>query len=241
MIMIKDNLIQECSCGETKNFSLTNINDIPLLICTQCGVPHQYLPGWKSQDIVDFYSKKYHSEEQIKIGLREYKNRYDHDFQISNLRLNEYKDFLWDNIKGLDIGSSNSAFVHAARAKDFNFIGIDPGCNIGDDNLTIRSVIQEHDFKNETFDIITMHDSLEHMVEVRKVLKTVSKILNYNGTLIIDLPDYYIPEGRHHWRPIQHLWYWNKEQMVKFLLEFGLSVIKITTPIPGKLVFYAKK
>jgi hypothetical protein len=73
--MIVDNLIKECSCGEKNNFKEELINDISLLTCTSCGTPHQYLPGWTTDMVADFYKKRYHSEEQLKIGLREYKNR----------------------------------------------------------------------------------------------------------------------------------------------------------------------
>ena len=239
--MIIDNLIKECSCGETTNFKHEVINAIPLLTCNSCGTPHQYLPGWDSKMVVEMYALKYHTDEQEKLGRQAYKERYDHDKQVAILRLNEYNPYLHKGMKGLDIGSSNSAFVHAARAKQFDFMGIDPGHDIGDSSVTVRSTIQEYDFSSLKFDIITMHDSLEHMVEVRKIMQKVVGLMNDKAYLIIDIPDYYVPEGLHHWRPVQHLWYWNRDQMIAFLQEFGLSIVKIANPIPGKLVFYAQK
>jgi hypothetical protein len=89
--------------------------------------------------------------------------------------------------------------------------------------------------------MITMHDSLEHMVEVRKILDKIYNLLNTNGYLIIDIPDYYVTAGRHHWRLVQHLWYWDREQMTQLLEEFKMKIIRITNPIPGKLVFYVQK
>lgn len=239
--MIVDNLIKECSCGEKHNFKEETINDIHLLTCNSCGTAHQYLPGWTQDMVSDFYKKRYHSEEQLKIGLREYKDRYDHDYKISLIRLQAYQEYLTSNSKGLDIGSSNSAFVHAANNQGYNFVGIDPGKDIGDDAVTIRSTIEDYDFKDTKFNVITMHDSFEHMVDVRNILKKIVSILESKGKLIIDIPDYYTQAGRHHWRPVQHLWYWNQDQMIHFLQNFSLTIIKITNPIPGKLVFYAEK
>lgn len=239
--MITDNLITECSCGNQKSFIKETKNKIELLTCTECGVSHQYLPGWTSSMIVDFYKSKYHSEEQRKIGLREYKDRYEHDYQIAEIRLAAYQHYIDKDTKGLDVGSSNSAFVHAARNKGIDFIGIDPGNSIGDETVTIKSTFQDYDFGSMKFNMITMHDSFEHMVEVRKIVSKISFILIKGGYVIIDIPDYFVPAGLHHWRPIQHLWYWNKDQLINFLTEFGLQIINITNPIPGKLVFYAQK
>jgi len=239
--MISNNLIQECSCGETKNFISKIINDIPLLICNVCDVPHQCLPGWTPEMIVEMYKTTYHSEEQKKIGLREYKDRYNHDYKVAKLRLDAYHNYISRSTIGLDVGSSNSAFVHAARHEGLDFIGIDPGHEIGDSNLTIRSTIQDYEFEDRKFNLITMHDSLEHMVEVRNIVTKIVSILEDKGFLIIDIPDYYVPEGIHHWRPVQHLWYWNKHQMIQFLNYFNLSVVEVANPIPGKLVFYAQK
>lgn len=239
--MITDNLIKECSCGEQSNFKNEVINEISLLTCNVCGTPHQYLPGWDPGMVVEMYALNYHTDEQRKLGRQDYIERYEHDLYIANLRLHEYDTLLFKGMKGLDIGSSNSAFVHAARKRQYDFMGIDPSHHIGDDAVTIRSTIQDYDFGNVKFDMITMHDSLEHMVEVRKILSKIYSLLNNDGYLIIDIPDYYAEAGRHHWRPIQHLWYWNKDHMIKFLEEYKLKIIKITNPIPGKLVFYAQK
>lgn len=239
--MVHDNLIKECSCGKSDHFISLTYNDIDLLVCSHCQTPHQYLPGWTVNDVSNFYHQNYHSEEQIKIGLKEYKNRYDHDYKIAEIRLTAYSQFLSNTGQGLDVGSSNSAFVHAANNQGYNFIGIDPGKEIGDDKVTIRSTIEDYNFGNKKFNFITMHDSLEHMVDVRSIMKKITTILDTNGMLIIDIPDYYAPEGQHHWRPVQHLWYWNKRQMTDFLTQFNLNIIQITNPIPGKLVFYVRK
>lgn len=239
--MVKDNLIKECSCGNSDNFNYKIYNNIELLVCNSCQTPHQYLPGWSVKDVTNFYHQKYHSEEQIKIGLREYKNRYKHDYKIAEVRLDAYSRFLPIHAQGLDIGSSNSAFVHAANNRGYNFIGIDPGKDIGDDALTIRSTIEDYNFEDKKYNFITMHDSLEHMVDVRNIMTKIVSILEKQGVLIIDIPDYFVPEGQHHWRPIQHLWYWNRQQMINFLEGFNLKILQVTNPIPGKLVFYAEK
>jgi hypothetical protein len=236
--MINDNLIKTCSCSNNSSFLASRENDIDLLVCTHCGTPHQYLPGWTQDKVIEYYKNLYHTDAQQAIGHQAYKDRYEHDLKIANIRLNSYTH-LTPGMIGLDIGSSNSAFVHAARARGITCIGIEPGKDIGDDATTIRQPIQEVSLPISSQDFITMHDSLEHMVDIRAIVGKIQSLLKIGGNLIVDIPDYFVPEGLHHWRPVQHLWYWNEQQMINLLKEFGLTTNKVIRPIPGKIVFYA--
>jgi hypothetical protein len=86
-----------------------------------------------------------------------------------------------------------------------------------------------------------MHDSIEHMVDVNGALEKIHKILKENGTLILDLPDYFSPKGQHHWKHIEHLWFFTEEQFADVLKNNRFEVFNITKPIPGKLVYYTRK
>jgi SAM-dependent methyltransferase len=142
---------------------------------------------------------------------------------------------------GLDIGSSNSAFVHRARARNIQCLGLEPGEDIGDDSVTIRGTLESAYLNPDYFDFVTMHDSIEHMIDVNLALQKVHTILKSGGQVILDLPDYYSPSGSHHWKRIEHLWFFTEDQFEKVLDKQGFSVDKIVTPIPGKLVYYARK
>jgi SAM-dependent methyltransferase len=168
-----------------------------------------------------------------------YEERYEHDCRVADQRLDAYK--LPDVSVGLDIGSSNSAFVHRARAKNIQCLGLEPGENIGDDTVTIRGTLETAYLNPNHFDFVTMHDSIEHMIDMTGSLQLVRQILKSNGLVIIDLPDYYSPQGQHHWKHIEHLWFHTEDQFIDVLNKVGFEVIKTTNPIPGKLVFYARK
>jgi len=72
-------------------------------------------------------------------------------------------------------------------------------------------------------------------------LAQIYSILKPNGCLILDLPDYFTPAGLHHWKPIEHLWFFDRGQFIYILGKAGFDVINVTLPIPGKMVFYCKK
>ena len=69
----------------------------------------------------------------------------------------------------------------------------------------------------------------------------LKSLIKVGGTLIVDIPDYFVEQGLHHWRPVQHLWFWNEHQLGQLLEEFKFNPVKITKPIPGKVVFYCRR
>jgi SAM-dependent methyltransferase len=236
--MLLGNLIKECSCGNTEDFDKKNMCSIDVLVCASCGTAHQYLPGWNPEKLKSWYENDYHTAVQHGIGHTSYKDRYAHDKVVAGHRLVAYKDFIASGMQGIDIGSSNSAFVHSCLEQDINCTGIEVGKDIGDNAVTVRQPIEECSFDQGQFDFATMHDSLEHMVDIGKILSKVNYFLKSGAHLIIDLPDYFVDAGLHHWRYVQHIWYWNEPQMIAVLKKHGFSIVKTERPIPGKLVFY---
>lgn len=239
--MIKENLITACVCGNTGDFEVSLINNLNIVKCGQCGIKHQELKRWTVDQYFDFYKTDYHLKYQKKKGVVSYADRYQHDCMVAGIRLEAYSQYLTQGMKGLDVGSSNSAFVHEARKQGLDCLGLEPGNNIGDDGLTIRATLEQAELEQNHYDFVTMHDSIEHMIDVNSALNKVHSILKPQGLLILDLPDYYIPEGQHHWKYIEHLWFFTRSEMMSLLSNHGFAVVHITTPIPGKVVFYSRK
>ena len=208
-----------------------------------CGVIHQELVGWDQTKLDDFYSLDYHSKFQKSKGLGEYgsSERYEHDVAVSNMRLNEYSNFLDHTSGGLDIGSSNAAFVYTARERGYDCWGLEPGEHLGDSSSTIRGLLTTAPLPAEFWDWVTMHDSIEHMTDLHEALRIVYTILRDNGRAIIDLPDFWDIRGKHHWKKIEHLWFLSEDQLTQIMSDSGFTVADVRRPIPGKLVFYCIK
>lgn len=238
---LTNNLIQQCVCGNSEQFTEKTIHYLNVLECNVCGILHQALPGWTPQQYTDFYKTEYHNNFQKKKGVITYDDRYEHDCTVAEKRLKSYQSVLKEGMTGLDIGSSNSAFVHRANLKNLLCTGLEPGQNIGDESVTIRGTLETADLKDNGYDFITMHDSIEHIIDVDSALTRVYAILKTNGYLILDLPDYFVPQGSHHWKHIEHIWLFTKQDLVNILKKFNFEIIEINSPIPGKLVFFARK
>jgi SAM-dependent methyltransferase len=237
--MLENNLIKSCVCGNNNKFSKLFVNMLPVVACDNCDIIHQDLEDWTPEKYLNFYKTDYHLEYQKNRGTMTYEERYEHDCRVADIRLDAYR--IPDYSIGLDIGSSNSAFVHRARARNIQCLGLEPGEDIGDESVTIRGTLETAYLNPDHFDFVTMHDSIEHMVDVNGALEKIHKILKENGTLILDLPDYFSPKGQHHWKHIEHLWFFTEEQFADVLKNNGFEVFNITKPIPGKLVYYTRK
>lgn len=236
--MLENNLIKRCLCGNSERFRLDRINDIDVAVCSDCGIIHQTLPDFSLQDLEDFYRQQYHDQHQQQIGLRSYRDRYDHDFALGQSRVAKYASYLKPQGRGLDVGSANNAFVDAARQQGFRCYGIEINGTIANPDTTYRQPFEQCHFPQDYFDFITFHDVFEHLVDPGIAMREISRSLCDGGVLIIDFPDYFIESGRHHWRRVQHLWYPTRDQLINFIEYHGFVLIRDEQPIPGKQVFY---
>lgn len=238
---ISNNLIKSCTCGNKTNFTSNIICDIDIYICDVCGVSHQRLEGWDEEQLNEFYGHEYHKNYMQWTGHQTYHDRYKHDMNIAAKRYQTYAAYLLNTgKKSLDIGSSNSAFVHYMRTRGYNAWGLEPG-DIGDEECTIRGNLTSAKVDEAVWNVITMHDSIEHMIDIRSALTKVHTLLTTEGKLIIDLPNFWHTDGMHHWKVVEHLWFHNTEQMTELLNNHGFDVDAVHEPIPGKLVFYTTK
>lgn len=230
-------LIHECVCKGTEFFNSTE-HGIPLAVCLKCGVKHQFL-AMDETDLENYY-KGYHE--------KEYSHTLEHDCEVAKRRLELYKETEAlsisnvDEYKILDIGCGNGAFVREALKQGFNIYGQEICKDSSQEPArTYEGELHSHNFPTDFFKTITMHDVIEHVLEPRKFLSEVFRMLEQRGTLVIDLPDFYSEDGVHHWKAIEHLWFFTKEQFFTLLEEIGFYVNKEYRPILGKMTIYAQK
>lgn len=225
-------LIRRCVCGNGV-FRDTKKHHIPMKICLKCGVIHQNVK-MTEKEYFAFYENDYHEKHQAQIKSIPYSERYEHDIKIAKLRLKKYASFIPARSKILDIGAGNGAFVDQARAEGHDAYGAD----FTNHPYIYKGSFDQLHFPTEFFDVITLHDVFEHLIDPAKSLQEIRRILKPGGRLVIDFPDYFKPEGRHHWRPIQHLWYFTEEGLIQFLESNHIGISEVDHPIPGKFVLY---
>lgn len=234
-------LLDRCICGRAVNDNMEKkvINEIPCRVCDHCGLIHQEV-NLTEEQYYNFYSEKYHTDYQSELGQIDYQKRYEHDCSVARMRMNKYKHFL-KGTRILDIGAANGAFVDVAREQDWDAWGVEPSADICNTDTTYPGTIWDQCFLDGEFDNVTMHDVLEHLIDPIAELDEIHRVLSYEGLLVLDMPNFFVDEGVHHWRPVEHLWMFDAKILSDVLVKQGFRVVGTDVPIPSKYVIYAEK
>ncbi len=97
--------------------------------------------------------------------------------------------------KLLDVGAAAGFFVKAAKDAGWDALGVEPCrwlAEYGEKRLNVKviplTLAQAH-FPDESFDLVTMWDVLEHVPDPYEELREVFRILRPNGLLVVNFPD----------------------------------------------------
>lgn len=95
----------------------------------------------------------------------------------------------------LDIGTNMGFFLRHAKGKKWNVFGIEPSPTLSEMarkyfELKVKTAsLEEANFEEKFFDIVTMIDVFEHVVEPKKILLEVKRIMKDDGILFIKVPN----------------------------------------------------
>jgi 2-polyprenyl-3-methyl-5-hydroxy-6-metoxy-1,4-benzoquinol methylase len=184
------------------------------------------------------------------------------DFKYIDERKNEkFNRYVWKarlkNImkfvsKGnfLDVGSSFGGFLE--EAKRFGFVPYGVELSKYSSKYSIERGIEtftgdylENRYPLEFFDVITMVEVIEHLMNPIEVFQKLYNQLKSNGLLLIQTANFEglqaINEGKnyHYYLP-GHLYYYSKTNLEKILIQTGFSKIKmyygVDFPLSAKLM-----
>jgi len=96
--------------------------------------------------------------------------------------------------------------------------------------------LAEQEFADGAFDILTLHDVLEHMFEPVEEIREMRRVLAPGGLLVIETPS---TSSRNHteqgveWStisPLEHVHLFNEANAERILVENGFRVIDLYSP-----------
>ncbi|MEL7002229.1 MAG: class I SAM-dependent methyltransferase [Bacteroidota bacterium] len=144
----------------------------------------------------------------------------------------------------LDIGCGTGFFLNKAAKNGLNSYGVEPNKTARDLARTTGITVQKDfdDYKDHTFDIITMWHVLEHVYDLNSFLIKLNRALNTNGTIFIAVPNSDSYDAKHygkHWAAYdlpRHLYHFNQHT---FRSTIDAHKMKIVSTIPMKFdAFY---
>ena len=206
--------------------------------CSNCGlVSYSFKQNYDSF-LEQQYREGYFNGEET---LRSYYNyQKDKPMIVRNFRwyLKQIKKYKKKG-KLLDIGCAYGYFLELARESGFDCYGVDPSIyaikeakkKFGDH--VERKPLSRLSFLPKTFDLITMFDVFEHLLEPQKDLERVRSVIKDNGILTISTGDqgstWAKMMGRKwtFYNPPQHFNYFNKDNIKMILDQSGFEVINL--------------
>lgn len=222
-------LLERCVCGSTQYDALRKFG-IHIQQCADCGVMRQDVRMTKAE-LAEWYRDQYMQ------GT--YSHTLAHDVAVAKTRLKAYK-LTPERTRLLDVGCGNGAFVAEARAMGMDAWGQELAASSNSDVVYVGA-LEEIGFPTDHFDVVTLHDVLEHHPDPKALLVEIRRVLRRPGKLIVDFPRFFHESGAHHWKPIEHLWMFSEGELREMLMDCGFTVGAAQHPIPSKVVFECDK
>ena len=183
-----------CICKSTHieiEFNLTAEQQI--LCCLNCGVEFLF-PQLNDDELKKLYSENYYKAWGIK---GEEENEATKQMKISTfrLRLNLIKKYITKG-KILDVGCATGYFLEAAQENGFESYGVEfseysssiAKKKFGDNNVFFGT-LEQCNFEDKSFDVITMSDLIEHVRTPAQTLSKAAALLKDDGVIMIMTPD----------------------------------------------------
>lgn len=156
-----------------------------LVRCKQCGL--QYLnPRLKQDLILDSYSV---GTDEIFISQLAGREK---TFAKS---LDLIEHLVPQKGKILDIGTAGGSFLGVAKRRGWDVIGCEPSRWLAEwgskhyDIIIYPGTVFDMNLEDNSFDVVTLWDVLEHTPDPKTVLKECNRILKPGGILVVNYPD----------------------------------------------------
>ncbi len=206
--------------------------------CGRCGLV--YTSPAKTaenlQKIADEWAVKHHAS-SVKTVWEGNEHLWEIVYGPRMKRLERYRE----NGRILDVGCSTGDFLACAKSRAWKVHGVELAehtANIARKRLDceIRHGTFEHsNFESEYFDVVTMWDVVEHVLEPRVIVQEAFRVLRPGGALVLFTPNYNALTRRlifDRWSaltPENHMCVFNKSTITRLLNECGGEVVFMRT------------
>lgn len=223
-------------CDSTENTILFTKDGYDVVKCDSCGLI--YLDFDATRDFsLDYYSKEFFNDSGSKHAYNDYEKEslfLKKSFLKRIELLRKYKT----SGTLLDIGCATGSFMENA-APFFKASGIDISeyaiAQAKAKELDVwQGMLADSPYKDKTFDVVTLWDTIEHVADPKQTISQVGKIVQQGGIVGLttgDVSSVFAQMCGHYWHLYnipQHLSYFDKKTVTTILNEAGFEVKEIT-------------
>lgn len=230
-----------CGCND---WSPLIVDDgVPVARCRRCGIAFAIVVP-TLQYLRDYYTEQFADErywEKELASARPWLHR------RLLARIRRYKP----NGTLLDIGCSFGFFINMARQFGYSVIGVEiskPAADYARNKLGLNvfwGTLEEASFEDESVDVVTLIDVLEHIPEPMATLCEIRRVLRPGGLLIIRVPNF-----KFHWFKTlllrvfcrrnfigldsrNHVNHFTVGALINGLQQLGFEVIEVLSGVPN--------
>lgn len=153
----------------------------------------------------------------------------------------------------LDIGTNTGCFLRLARNRGWNLLGVEPSPQLGAlarewwGLEIVEGFIETLDLPERHFDIVTMTDVFEHVVNPKEVLAAVRRVIKPDGILFIKVPNAKFnmlkfrlrsalgKKGADDFDSYEHVCHYTEATLRKMLDSCGFAASKISVEEPVQI------
>jgi 2-polyprenyl-3-methyl-5-hydroxy-6-metoxy-1,4-benzoquinol methylase len=186
------------------------------------------VPQPSAKDLPRYYdSNEYISHQTESKSIKDFIYQ-----KVKSLMLQKKKQWILNyksQGKILDIGAGTGDFLHCFKTNNWEKFALEPSSKLHE-LLTKKKISLIKDLKeidNNTFDIITLWHSLEHIPDIENTLTELQRIIKKDGVLFIAVPNYKSYDAKLYktnwaaWDVPRHLWHFSRNGLKKLLEKFS--------------------
>lgn len=225
---------------------------MPMRRCRDCG--HLFTsPRMDEAGVGELYGSFYWEQYQVAIGSPSLEERL--QFDLGNGHHKLQRDILPFRSQGrfLDVGASNGGLVKAAAEHGFQAAGLEPAeevCRMAraaHGIVMYQGVLAEQKFPDGHWDVLALHDVLEHLFEPVRELDEMVRVLAPGGVLVMETPTSssvnYLDQGTE-WStisPLEHVHLFSEGNIARLLEQRGLRILELYSPHEDNWICAAEK
>lgn len=231
-------IINNCPVCKSKNFKdYLAMPEYKLAKCLVCGMVWDLHPP---QNPENNYIKDYFINDNPKGGYANYFEGMKINKKTFSDRLKRISKRIKNKGKLLDVGCALGDCLEEARSLGWqDVLGIDPSGYAIEiarkRKLTVKEgTLDSLSYPENHFDLILSQDEIEHLVNPVGEFKIMFKILRSGGWLYVVTPDIggfwakLLGQWWYHYKPQEHLVYFNQKTLRQALIKAGFNNIKIS-------------
>jgi 2-polyprenyl-3-methyl-5-hydroxy-6-metoxy-1,4-benzoquinol methylase len=204
--------------------------------CTDCGLVF-YNPLPSADYLRDFYSSQNGYLSSIEENLRSYEANPKAWDDTANWILHKIHQHIPEKMgqRLLDIGSAYGFFLMFAKKCGLDVMGLEISTETSEYARrhgieVLSSSLTQASLDNDSFDIVTMNNVLEHTLDPLAELQKAHSILKSSGILYIGVPNWdslVCQVDGYHWKMKSwpnHLFYFTAETLTRMVTKAGFTV-----------------